>query len=215
MNPQLNSIVDVVLDRSPEELIASVFTALVLALGLAGLFLLLRRRVSDTSTLIICLALGFNLVSMALAGAFVRYRFTNGMRTAAQASPPPGSHGPRFGFGGYRGSHFLVSQIMGAADANSDGFLTADEAAEAASQFVNEGSGTGDDAGRLNEDQLRFLVRQRLMTPGSGPSAAALVGPPRPAPTTPDPNPNPAPNSSSGESREQPSWKPREHTPRG
>ena len=174
MNPQVSSIVDVILDRSPEELIGGVLMALVLALGLSGLFHLIRRKVSDTSTLIICLALSSNLIAMTVAGAFVRYKFTGGrpsaraMRSAEPQFAPPGMHGGRSGF--------IAGRILEEADLNGDGSLSSDEAVFAAARFVKE-SGDGED-GPLNEHQLRAAIWSRL---GHSHGMMGMDWPPPPA----------------------------------
>ncbi|WP_406695084.1 hypothetical protein V5E97_29010 [Singulisphaera sp. Ch08] len=158
MNPQVSSIVDVILDRSPEELIGGVLLALVLALGLSGLFHLIRRKVSDTSTLIICLALSSNLVAMTVAGAYIRYKVMEGkpsrrgMMSAGSRLPPPGMGESR--------SMFMASRILEAADRNGDHRLSADEAALLAAQFVKESGGGGDEP--ISEEKLRAAIRARL-----------------------------------------------------
>ncbi|AGA27558.1 hypothetical protein [Singulisphaera acidiphila] len=174
MNLQVSSIVDVILDRSPEELIGGVLMALVLALGLSGLFHLIRRKVSDTSTLIVCLALSSNLVAMTVGGAFVRYKFTGGRslwgaRSVEAPAPPPGIPGGRSGF--------IASRILESADLNGDRLLSADEAVFAAAQFVKE-SGEGGDS-PLDERRLRAAIWARL-----GPHSSMGMGrdgPSRPA----------------------------------
>jgi hypothetical protein len=173
MNPQITSIVDVVVDRSPEELIGCVLTALVLALGLAGLFLLLRRKASDPSTLIICLALGSNLVAMTVAGAYVRYRLIGG-RESNPGLPPPGA---RFEHQREFRITTMADRILRAADRDADGFLTADEAASAAAQFVKEADEDGD--GQVDEERLRVALWTRM--PPAHPGMGGPPPPPDPA----------------------------------
>ncbi|SIO58720.1 hypothetical protein SAMN05444166_5786 [Singulisphaera sp. GP187] len=197
MNPQVSSIVDVILDRTPEELIGGVFMALVLALGLSGLFHLIRRKVSDTSTLIICLALGSNLVAMTVAGAFIRSKFIGG-RASGRDAIMAGPHFPPPGMGGIRSS-LIASRIFEAADLNSDRFLSADEAAFAAAQFVKE-SGEGGDA-PLDEGRLRAAIRTRLWPHGG----MGMDGPSHPGERP----------WANGEGRNQRSSQNREQTPHG
>lgn len=161
MNPQVSSIVDVIVDRSPEELIGGVLIALVFALGLSGLFHLLRHKVSDTSTLIICLALSSNLVAMTAGAAFIRYKFTGGRaqgsrsRSPEPPMPPPGMPGSRTGF--------MAGRILEAADLNGDRFLSSEEAGFAAAQFVKEVGEGGDSP--IDEGRLRMAIAARFMSP--------------------------------------------------
>jgi len=172
MNSQITSIVDVVLDRSPEELIGCVLTALVLALGLSGLFLLLRRKVSDTSTLIICLALGSNLIAMTVAGAYIRYKLTGGRQSNVESLPPGARSEQQREFR----ITMMANRILRVADRDADGFLTVDEAASAAAQFVKEADEGGD--GELDEERLRVALWSRMGP--IGPMGPGMGGPPFP-----------------------------------
>src|SRR3954447_13250452 len=98
MQRYVNSTIDVMLDRSADELIGGILVALLLSLAVAGAFALLRRKISDATTLITCLALAANLAGMALAAGFVVGAVRQGMRSNRGFRPglaPPAVVGDR------------------------------------------------------------------------------------------------------------------------
>ncbi len=67
----LNSVGDAVVDRSLQELIGAIMVALALALAMAGLYALGRRKVSDSAMLVTCLTIISSVASMALTGGYL------------------------------------------------------------------------------------------------------------------------------------------------
>jgi hypothetical protein len=197
MQRYVNSTIDVILDRTADELIGGVLVALLLSLALAGAFALLRRKISDATTLITCLALAANLAGMTLAAGFVRGEGRQGMRLNPgfrPGVPPPAVVGDR--------GASLARAIFARADADGDGLLSPEEAAGAAERFVKRAEAI--EGGALNEGLLRSALRRHMLTPpemvapmppydparvGSespGPAATSApgpaAGPPRPGP---------------------------------
>src|SRR5262249_13986991 len=150
---------DVILDRTAEELIGGILVALLLSLILAGAFALLRKKITDATTLITCLALLVNLVGMTVAAGYVRnaarqgMRMNQGLRSGVPGPPMvlPDRTGPR------------ARAIFEKADTNGDGQLSSGEAAVAADAFVKGSEAV--EGGPLNEAQLRAALRRNMGPP--------------------------------------------------
>lgn len=146
----VDGVVDLLLERTPGELISSIFVALVLAFVLAGLFSAWRRKTSDAILLLTCLALVVNLAGMLFSASYVRLSWTAPSGSERTFSPPSPSHfhhpGPPIG----RAASFL-RDAFGMADADRDGWLSVDEAATAAAKFVKEADESGKGAVDLQE----------------------------------------------------------------
>jgi hypothetical protein len=165
MERYLQSIFNVVVDRSAESLIGAVLIALVLALVVAGVYALLHRKVSDPTVLLTCLVMAANVAAMMVAGGYVR--------TASMRMGRPGVRSigvePRFppgGFGGGPGrGPGMASRILDGADSDGDGRLSAAEASEGVDRFMRE-AGHGEP---LDEEALREAIRERLAGPPGPP----------------------------------------------
>ncbi len=99
--------------------------------------------------------------------------------------PPPGGPGGPGGRPGGRGGPggpgpggFLAPQILKAADLDKDGRLTAEEALQAAEQFVRDAD--TDKKGTIGVDELRSALNRRITGPGGpgGPPGGGFGGPP-------------------------------------
>ena len=70
----------------------------------------------------------------------------------------------------------MATLIFENADADHDGVLSIDEAANAAAKFVHDGDASG--KGKLDQESLVNILRQRLGPPGGGAPPAAGSPPP-------------------------------------
>jgi hypothetical protein len=157
-----SSVVDVVVDLSPRELIGLIGVATILALATAGVCQWARRSKADATAVLAASILVANLIAMTMAGLAVRQGFTaRGYPTESRPAerpwgPPPDEAGP-----GVR----LAARILAEADRDGDGRLSPEEAATAADRFIRQSS---DEAGPDAEALGRALNR-RLRPRGPGP----------------------------------------------
>ena len=79
---------------------------------------------------------------------------------------PPSGRGRRGGPGGFGPGNFLAPQILKAGDLNKDGHLTAEEALEAAAQFVRDADTAK--AGTIGVEELRTALNKQITGPGPG-----------------------------------------------
>jgi hypothetical protein len=152
MTTFFTSVLNVVADRLPEELVGALLIALGLSLLMSGVFRLARRRVSDSLALICGQMILVSIGSMVLSAGYVRYvADRDGVREASSflASQP--------------GRAMLVRRIFDAADTDADGRLAPEEAARAAALFVRSLETSGESA--VDEDAIRNALRCRLMQP--------------------------------------------------
>lgn len=178
----LSAISDAVLDRSANELIGAVLLAVVVALIIAGLHALFRRKVSEPSTLVGGLTIVANIVCMVVAVGYVEaLRKPWATSQGSVASPANRHRGPGFGAHGPRhgpafGFWSPGFQMVTAADTDRNGRLTEEEVA----QLVQEADRDGD--GSVDSRDIDNFLRSRMKPPSS------FVGPPRPVE---GPRPNP------------------------
>jgi hypothetical protein len=151
----LDSVFNLVVDSSPQELIAGVLIALAIALVTSGGLAIGRRKVADQQVLQCLLVLVASLLSMTIAGGYVLHnekRLTAGPndRPSHGHFPPP--HSPEAGLG-------LARIIFDSADTNKDGRLSPEEAASAAETFVQtkDKGGEGSISVYTLADSVRFL----------------------------------------------------------
>jgi hypothetical protein len=150
----LDSVSNLVLDSSPQVLIAAVLIALAIALVTSVGFAVGRRKVADPQVLQCLLVLVASLLSMTIAGGYVLHhekRFTAGPRDRPlHGQFPP--HSPEAGLG-------LARIIFDSADTNKDGRLSPEEAASAAETFVQtkDKDGEGSISVYTLADSVRFL----------------------------------------------------------
>lgn len=142
MNEFLGSTTNVIVDRTPDELIGAVLLAVIVALVVTGLYRVGRRKTKsdDNAVLITSLVLFANLVTMALAAGYVIH-----VRKNFGLSEPSRQSGMAFRgepIAGHQGSFVIrgappsiapgpppVFSIVEAADTDQDGRLSPDEAA--------------------------------------------------------------------------------------
>ena len=170
MTEYLQSLTDAVLDRTTEELLGAVMIALALALALAGLYALGRRKLKDPIMLMTGLMLFANLASMVVAAAYVvkaRKDITSDGRNAA--FPPLAGH---LGHGGPPSNHgrpdgppgsAVAFGIVKTADTNNDGKLSPDEAAA----FVRLADTSG--KGSIDGHDLETALMRSLPEPAAAP----------------------------------------------
>ena len=158
MRPYLDSVLNVTLDRSPQEWIVGIVIALFLALALAGVNMAFRRWVKAKDDTVPLVGLGVVAIfaGMVIAGMYfeVNRRVAAGPPSAGggPAGPGGGPGGPggpggggRGGGGGGRFTTRMATLIFENADADHDGLLTIDEAANAAAKFVHDSDASGKD----------------------------------------------------------------------
>jgi hypothetical protein len=170
----LRSTFDAVLNRSAEELIGALFITLAVAIVVAGLYALGRRKSSPSPTFVGGLALGAGALCMALAAGYIEYvetdrLFGSGPNRPAPVRRRPGGTGqvippPPRGFWS-SGFHVVV-----AADENRDGRLTPEEVA----RLVRKADTDGD--GSVNFQDIDRLIASRFKPPSQS-SAHTSAGP--------------------------------------
>jgi hypothetical protein len=160
----LQSISDAILNRSPDELIGALLIAAVVAMVVAGLYALGRRKSSPSPTFVggLCLAAGASC--MALAAGYIEYAESDGPSVSEPNRPAPSSWPPlgpgrvtpprNWGvFGPGWSSGFLV---VVAADENRDGRLTS----EVVTRLVRNADTDGD--GSVNFRDIDRLIANRF-----------------------------------------------------
>jgi hypothetical protein len=153
----LDSMGNVVVDRSADELIAAVVAALAVALAMAGVYWIGRRKTSENLMPFIVLMIVANLVSMALGAGYMLHARRTGRHLphdGFRAFPPRAHHGND-------PDAVLVQTFIRAADRNRDGLLTSEEASRAASDLVRQVDTTG--KGSIDTRSVDSIVRAALL----------------------------------------------------
>jgi hypothetical protein len=210
MGRYLESVTNVVLDRTPQEWIVGLILALFLAVALAGAYLALRRwaKVQDEMAPLVGTAVVAIFAGMVISGIYVQLDRRANTGTTGAAGPPGGPGGfPGGGGRGGGGGRFtttLSGLVFDGADADHDGLITTEEAANAAAKFVHESAADGKD--KIDRDTLANILRERMRPPGAG--SGGNPAPPRgespragdtppPQGAAPTPAPVPEPNKGS------------------
>jgi hypothetical protein len=163
----LESISDAMISRSPDELVGAVLVAAAVAIVVAALYALGRRKSSPSPTFVggLCFAAGASC--MVLAAGYIDYAepdLSSGSVTVRAArrswhwgaSPSESSVQPQ----SYRGPGWSSGfHIVVAADLDRDGRLTADEVA----QFVRKADSDGD--GSVDFRDIDRLIASRFRPP--------------------------------------------------
>lgn len=168
----LGSISDAILNRSAAELIGALIIALAVAIVVAGLYVLGRRKSSPSPTFVGGLALVAGALCMALAAGYIQYLETDWISGTAKQQPAqvrwpvigPGQGMQSLpGMGWSSGFHVVV-----AADENRDGRLTPEEMAELVRKADTDGDGsvTFQDIDQL----IASRFRPPLQSSSDGPS---------------------------------------------
>lgn len=168
----LTTVADTVIDRSPEELIGAIVVALGLSMAVSGFYTRGRRKIGDQFMLMNGLVLVANVAAMAFAVGYLAYQqkvdeFPEGkLATAASCS------NPSFLLGHTPGAEsFLAPWVVGLADANKDGRVTPEEAA----QFVKEADTGG--RGSVDQGQIAEALRIRWTAVSGVTPTCAAQGP--------------------------------------
>jgi hypothetical protein len=183
-----DSVINILLDREPQEWIVGLVVALFLALALAGAHMAAIKWLKATEGLAPLVAMSIIAIfaGMVIAGIYVQLtpKVTKVAGPPGDGRPPGGGfggggggRGPGGGGGGGRLATTMTNRILETADADHDGRLSIEEAANAAAKFVKEADTT--DKGGLDHDALLNLLRESFRPPGGGPPT------PSPAPTIP------------------------------
>ncbi|MDR3636991.1 MAG: hypothetical protein P4L84_24520 [Isosphaeraceae bacterium] len=153
-----DSLQNVVIDRTPAELIGAIGIALVLSVTMTGLYQLGIRKVRDGVVLMTGLVVFACVISMAVAAGFLaRSQYVNQGRFA----PVVARRGSHRGRGGLE-AH-LARRLLALADRDKDGSLSAEEAADAAAAFTREAERTS--RGPLAADALAEALRATVFPP--------------------------------------------------
>jgi hypothetical protein len=147
----LTSIADAVVDRSPETLIGALLVATAIALVMAGLYALRRRKAPCSPTFVGLLAFASGVSCMALGAGYIEYKAQE-MKSVPKGTPPvfagwpgpPPQNPPQgpwglYGAGWSSGFHTVV-----AADENRDGRLTLEELTLLIRRADTDGDGSVD-----------------------------------------------------------------------
>lgn len=148
----LRSIVDAILDRSPEELIGALLIASAVAIVMAGLYVLGRRKALCSPTFVGLLALAAGVSCMALAAGYIEYatRYRNsGLAATSPVFPGwpfsgPGRNVPPRPWGFYGAGWSSGFHVVVAADEDRDGRLTSEEVVRLVRKADSDGDGSVD-----------------------------------------------------------------------
>ncbi len=149
----LDSVGNAVLDRSPDELIAALFVAGVIALLLTGLFIFGRRKVRSHATFAGGLILVASILSMVGAAGYVNSKtgISKDRRRSDRPNSIPVRQPGRAGAPWTSGVHMVT-----VSDSDRDGRLTPEEVA----RFVREADADGD--GSVDFREIDRLVSSRI-----------------------------------------------------
>ena len=173
----LKSLFDAIVERSPEELIGALLIATAIAIVMAGLYALGRRKSSPSPSFVGGLLLFTGSLCMALTAGYIEYAETDWNSESVTSQPGPARWlpgGPRPatpppwafpGAGWSSGYHVIV-----AADENHDGLLTKDEAASLVQKADSDGDGS------VDFHEIDRLIVNRIRPPVV-PSRPTATGP--------------------------------------
>jgi hypothetical protein len=195
MGSYKDSVVNTLLDRSPQEWIVAIGIALLLALAVAGALMACRRwlKVADDTAPLVGLSLLAIFGGMVIGGLYIQLERRTSAGAGADARPPgaPGKgqgkgQGKGAGLGGF--TTRLAGTIIENADADHDGVLSMDEAANAAARFVKESDSSG--KGAIDRETLQNALRESLRPPGQAQPAPSTTKAAEPQPAAPQPAPS-------------------------
>jgi hypothetical protein len=149
----LASLANVFVDRSADELIAAVMIAVILALAMAGIYWIGRRKFSDVLMPMIVLMIVGNTLAMAVSAGYLMRARRRPLHIAHGESPIMFARGnpPLWPERQFVGTLFRV------ADTNRDGLLSPDEASQAITELVKKADSSG--GGSVDADSLIDYVR--------------------------------------------------------
>ncbi len=167
----LESTYDAILNRSPEELVGALFTASAVAIVVAGVYALSRRKSSPSPSLVGGLSLAAGALCMAVAAGYIEYVNSGASENPSVLSkwqgggPGPGNPPSPWSFSGpgwSSGFHVVV-----AADENHDGRVTPEEVAQLVRKADTDGDGSVDfhDIDRLIMSRLKHPPQPHGLTP--------------------------------------------------
>ncbi len=195
MRARLDSIYNIIVDRSPQEWVVGIGIALLLALALVGVYMLCRRwlKVTDSPAPLAALAIVAIFTGMTIAAVYVHssLRGRDAPSTAgaggAGRGPGGGQAKAKGGGGGGQLNAFtkkVAERIVANADTDKDGLVSPDEAGTAAAAFIKEADVK--EKGGLDSETLLTAIRERGRAGGGAPpqpgGPAAKSGGTPPAP---------------------------------
>ena len=161
MGRNVQSAVDVLLDRSPGEWIGGLLIALALSIALTLAFISCRKTFKESPMVLTVLALLFNFAGIAVATGY------SGVMVSRPIAAPDGKNS------GSEVSPDIVAdsvidgmamRILISADADHNGILSTKEAVAASERFVN---GIESEAnGPLDHRMLGSALKRRIKPPG-------------------------------------------------
>lgn len=156
MKTYWESLQDVLIDRSAPELVGALALALLVALAVTGLYQLAIRKIRDSVMLMTGLMLVGCAISMALAAGFVEHsrrmrrpQFSPSARIVTRPDPLVRLPGQ------------VAHRILALADRDADGFLSAEEAADAAAAFTRKAEEHS--KGPLGVPELADALRETVL----------------------------------------------------
>ncbi len=166
----LRTVVDAVLDRSPEELIGAMIFAIAVAIVMSGLYKLGRHKAIHAPTLVGVLVFAGGILCMALAAGYIERSEAAGMpRPGTQPARSPGDSNRRTQAGPWASNRMHWSSgfhVMVAADEDHNGHLTREEATHLVQRADTDGDGS------VNFQDIDRLIISRFHFPIQNPSAA-------------------------------------------
>jgi hypothetical protein len=156
-----NAVSAVVFDLNTNQTITLVVFALFLSAATVGVFRLIGRGKDDAKTILTGLVLVSSLISMLTCSAYLQYTRPRGLKGGpmgqdAGIGPRPTQHAMT-----NQVVESLAMQILLGSDSNHDGMISAEEASEAASRFINETSARTEHPGELDGTQFRAAIRHQ------------------------------------------------------
>lgn len=161
----LSSIFDAVLNRSVEELIGALLIAAAVAICMAGVYALGRRKSSPSPTFVGSLALATGALCMIVTAGYIEHVESERALGPVASRVPPANRQPD-GSGQIALPHpWSVSgwssgfHVVVAADEDRDGRLTPEEVARLVKKADTDGDGS------INSRDIDRLIARRLRTP--------------------------------------------------
>jgi hypothetical protein len=164
----LSTALDRFIDRKPDELIGFLVITLFIAVATTGVFRLLSRGRKDVSLLLTILIMTASILSTLSVGLYDRYRQDQARRRLAAEGPAALRSTTQFFT-----ADALAVRVLGELDTNHDNYLSVEEAAAGAAEFIERASAaagpnptatnlTPGPPDALDASQIRRAIRDRM-----------------------------------------------------